>query len=157
MILKKNISIFLIIIFSFTLLSCNKKIKKYKDLNEVLYENILKQEPNEYMIFVISNTCAACEELESLICKYANVAKTNNLPQIYCLNLSNNQSNSLIINEDDSAYGYFVGTTNYLDVKISQTPALLIVKDGKIDTFISSKVTSTPKNDIKEYIEKLIQ
>ena len=101
----------------------------------------------------MSNTCKACEDIKNDIFSYANKAKTNSeLPPIYYINISNVSKNNGLVTEDDSSYEYFVGTTNYTDIKITATPALIIITNGKVENFISSKVTQTTKSDIQNYL-----
>ena len=77
---------------------------------------------------------------------------------IFALNSSNTRVNKgLIATGGDNSYSDFKNTSNYLDIQISTTPALIIVKDGKVSDYISTKVTKTPKTDIKEYMKNLMK
>lgn len=144
--------LFLIIIL-ISLSSCNKKINKHKQLNEIAYSDILLQKEDRYLVYIMSNTCKACEDIKNDIFSYAKKAKTNSeLPPIYYINISNVSKNNGLVTEDDSSYEYFVGTTNYTDIKITATPALIIITNGKVENFISSKVTQTTKSDIQNYL-----
>ena len=137
--------LFLIIIL-ISLSSCNKKINKYKQLNEIAYSDILLQKEDRYLVYIMSNTCKACEDIKNDIFSYANKAKTNSeLPPIYYINISNVSKNNGLVTEDDSSYEYFVGTTNYTDIKITATPALIIITNGKVViTLISSTSLISP-------------
>ena len=105
------------------------------------------------------DNCSACEELEELLCQYATKAKNKkSYMPIFALNSSNTRVNKgLIATGGDNSYSDFKNTSNYLDIQISTTPALIIVKDGKVSDYISTKVTKTPKTDIKEYMNNLMK
>ena len=55
--------LFLIIILV-SLSSCNK-INKYKQLNEIAYSDILLQKEDKYLVYIMSNTCKACEDIKN--------------------------------------------------------------------------------------------
>jgi thymidine kinase len=57
----------------------------------------------------------------------------------------------------DESYDNFVNTTNYQDIHISTTPVLIIVNNGKVTKFISSKTTYYPKTEIETYITNLMK
>lgn len=56
--------LFLIIILV-SLSSCNK-INKYKQLNEIAYSDILLQKEDRYLVYFMSNTCKACEDIKMI-------------------------------------------------------------------------------------------
>lgn len=140
----------------FMMSSCSKA-KSYKDIKSVAYASILSQKESSYMVFLYGDTCVACEELEELICKYANAAsKDDSKKRLYVLNTSNTRVNKGIIAEGgDDSFTSFIGTANYEDIKIATTPALICVQNGQVSYYISTKLTQTPKSDIRKYIEKL--
>lgn len=138
---------------------CQKKveIKTYSQMDQVIYPALLSQEEKSYLVFFYGNTCSACEELEPLLCEYASLAKNKKgyMP-LYCLNTSNNRVNEgIIATEGDDSYENFVGTNIYNQIKIATTPALIVVEQGRVTKVISTKVTQTPKTDIKTYITNL--
>lgn len=140
------------------ILSSCGKVKSYKDIKSVVYASILTQKEDRYMVFLYGDTCSACEELQELICKYVAVASSDSTkPKLYVLNTSNTRVNKGIVAEGgDDSYTSFIGTTNYEDIKIATTPALIFVEDGKVSSYISTKLTQTPKSDIRKYIESLL-
>lgn len=150
------------IVFPFfsTLISCKKSssINSYSEMDRIIYQSILSKE-NDYMVFIYGDSCSACEELEELLCQYATKAKNKkSYMSLFALNSSNTRVNKgLIATEGDDSYSDFKNTSNWEDIHISTTPALIIVKDGKVSDYISTKVTKTPKTDIKEYINNLMK
>lgn len=164
---KKITKILSIFIFIFVLAmqtSCKKKetpttdeITKYNEISSINYKDILSKN-GKYYVFIMGNTCEACEELASLICEYANLAKkypTGYYP-IYCLNSDDTENNGDIIAKDgDDSYANFQGTKNYEDIKIATTPGFLVIENGRVTKLISTKVTTEPKTEIKSYIERL--
>lgn len=141
------------------LVGCQKKveIKTYSQMDQVIYPALLSQEEKSYLVFFYGNTCSACEELEPVLCEYASLAKNKKgyLP-LYCLNTSNNRVNEgVIATGGDESYENFVGTSVYSHIKIATTPALILVENGRVTKLISTKLTQTPKTDIKNYITSL--
>lgn len=150
----------IIVLFISTLISCkkNSSIHSYSEMDRIIYQSILSKEDN-YLVFIYGDNCIACEELEELLCQYATKAKNKkSYMPIFALNSSNTRVNKgLIATGGDDSYSDFKNTSNYLDIQISTTPALIIVKDGKVSDYISTKVTKTPKTDIKEYMNNLMK
>ena len=149
----------LIIPILFGLTSCKKnKIEEFKDLETVVYQSILSQE-GKYMVFIYGDNCTYCEKLKPTILEYARFARKNkNEMKIYGLNSSNTRVNKgLIATGGDESYDNFVNTTNYQDIHISTTPVLIIVNNGKVTKFISSKTTYYPKTEIENYINNLMK
>lgn len=132
-------------------------ITKYNEISSIYYEDILAKS-GKYYVFIMGNTCEACEELESLICQYATLVQkypTGYYP-IYCLNSDDTENNGDIIAKDgDESYANFQGTKNYQNIKISTTPGFLVIENGRVTKLISTKVTEEPKTEIKSYIEGL--
>ena len=145
-------------ILSCCILSSCGKTKSYKDIKSVAYASILKEKEDIYMVFLYGDTCTACEELQELICKYVTVANNDSTKtKLYVLNTSNIRVNKgIIASGGDDSYTSFIGTTNYEDIKIATTPALICVEDGQVSSYISTKLTQTPKSDIRKYIESLL-
>lgn len=152
------ISIFMISIL-FGLTSCKKnKIEEFKDLETVVYQSILAQD-GKYMVFIYGDNCTYCEKLKPTIIQYAKYSlKNKDSIKIYGLNSSNTRVNKgLIATGGDESYDSFVNTTNYQDIHISTTPVLIIVNNGKVTKFISSKTTYYPKTEIETYITNLMK
>lgn len=152
------IFLFIVTILS-SLVSCKKnKIEEFSDLETIVYQSILSQE-GKYMVFIYGDNCNYCEKLKPTILEYANLAKKNKeYIDIYGLNSSNTRVNKgLIATGGDESYDNFVNTTNYKDVHISTTPVLIIVNNGKVTKFISSKTTYYPKTEIENYIKNLMK
>lgn len=148
-------NILLLIMTLLSLASCSK-VNSYKQLNEISYDSILSQKESNYLVYIMSNTCKVCEDIQDDIFSYATKAKQReDMPSMYYINISNVAKNKDIITDDDSSYEYFVGTSNYTDIKITATPALIIIEEGKVEYFISSKNTQTSKSDIKNYLIEL--
>ncbi len=156
----KYLFIVFAIILSATLGGCKKvePITNYGEADHVIYNGLLN-ENGDYLVFIYGNDCSACAELEDLLCEYAtkSLVKKDYL-DFYVLNSSNTRVNKgLIATEGDDSYSDFTNTGNYQDIKISTTPALIVVEDGRVSDYISTKVSTTPKTDIKEYIEDLMK
>ena len=161
--MTKKVGYLLICIFMLSILfgltSCKKnKIEDFEDLETIVYQSILSQE-GKYMVFIYGDNCHFCEMLKPTIIEYANFARKNKKEmQIYGLNSSNTRVNKgLIATGGDESYGNFVNTTNYQDVHISTTPVLIIVNNGKVTKFISSKTTYYPKTEIEKFITNLMK
>lgn len=146
--------IFLFILFlCFSLTSC-KKIESYGDMDSIIHQNILTKE-GKYLVFIYGDNCSFCEKLEPTIFEYATLAKKKKVLPIYALNASNTKLNpELVKNTDD--YDDFKGTTNYRDIHIATTPALIVIEDGCVERYISSKTTIQPMSEIKSYINRLM-
>lgn len=159
----KKATIILICIISlislFTFSSC-KKIKDFSDMESIIYPAILSEEGNsdgKYFIFIYGDNCTYCEELLPLLCEYANMTKKNKeMIPLYALNSSNTRVNVGLIKDDDSEFDDFLGTSNWEDIHIANTPALILVEKGVVKKYISSKTTQRPKTEIKEYITKVM-
>ncbi len=160
--MRRKISRILIILFvsltMFTLTSCNKKVKEFKDMNTIIYPAMLNED-GKYLIFIYGDNCYYCEQLKPIITKYATLAnKKKDYYPIYGLNSSNTRVNKgLIATGGDESYDDFRNTTNYEDIHISTTPVLIIVNEGKVTSYISSKTTLYPKTEIQEYITGLMK
>lgn len=159
----RKVSYLLITLFivsiSFGLTSCKKnKVKEFKDLETVVYQSILSQS-GKYMVFIYGDNCNYCEILKPTILEYAKyVNKNKDAIKIYGLNSSNTRVNKgLIATGGDESYDNFVNTTNYQDIHISTTPVLIIVNNGKVTKYISSKTTYYPKTEIETYITNLMK
>lgn len=150
--------IFLLMI-TFVLTGCKKNevITNYSEMDRIIYKSVLSNS-NKYLVFIYGNTCSACEELEPLIAEYATLAKNNNkkYSPLYVMNASSTRLNKGLVLED-SEYDDFRGTTNYEDIHIATTPALLVIENHKVIKYISTKVTTKPKTEIKEYISALMK
>lgn len=136
----------------------NTDITKYSQINTTTYKNVLKTTSGKYFVFIMGNTCSACEELESVICEYATLVKDKpgGYVPLYLLNVSDTENNGDIIATDgDDSYSNFQGTTNYENIKITDTPGFLVVENGRVTKLISTKVTEEPKSEIKAFIESL--
>ena len=152
------ISVFIISIL-FGLTSCRKnKIEEFKDLETIVYQSILAQE-GKYMVFIYGDNCYYCDKLKPTILEYAKFAlKDKKQIKIYGLNSSNTRVNKgLIATDGDDSYEDFLYTTNYQDIHISTTPVLIIVNNGKVTKFISSKTTLYPKTEIENYLKGLMK
>ena len=159
----RKVSFLLILFFMasilFGLTSCKKnKIEEFNDLETVIYQSILAQE-GKYMVFIYGDNCHFCEMLKPKILEYARYSlKKKDAIKIYGLNSSNTRVNKgLIATGGDDSYDNFVNTTNYQDIHISTTPVLIIVNNGKVTKFISSKTTYYPKTEIETYITNLMK
>lgn len=157
----KRISCFLLImcllISTCYLTSCQKRIDDFDDMDAIIYPAILSQE-GKYLVFIYGDNCTFCEQLKPTIFKYANLAKKNDYYPIYGLNSSNTRVNKgLIATGGDSSYDDFRNTTNYSDIHISTTPVLIVVNNGKVSSYISSKTTYYPKTEIQEYLTSLMK
>ena len=159
----RKVSFLLILFFMasilFGLTSCKKnKIEEFNDLETVIYQSILAQE-GKYMVFIYGDNCHFCEMLKPKILEYARYSlKRKDAIKIYGLNSSNTRVNKgLIATGGDDSYDNFVNTTNYQDIHISTTPVLIIVNNGKVTKFISSKTTYYPKTEIETYITNLMK
>lgn len=168
---KKLTRIFGLLVFILALsfgTSCKKKetptddsITKYSEIATINYKEVLSKN-GTYYVFIMGNTCTACEELEETLCQYATLAKKspNSYYPLYCLNSDDTENNGAIIvkGEDgkdaDDLYPNFQGTKNYEDIKISTTPGLLVVENGRVTKLISTKTTEEPKTEIKTFFEK---
>lgn len=168
--MKKIFKSLLVLMFSFLIIlpvGCHKnnndddpnKISKYGEMETIYYKEILNKTSSKYFVFIMGNTCVACEELESDICSYATLAKkypTSYFP-IYCLNSSDTSNNGdLIAKDGDDSYANFQGTNDYEKIKISTTPGLLVIEKGRVTKFITTKVTNEPKTEIRNYIKGLM-
>lgn len=159
--LAKILGVFLLVMVLAMQTSCKKPteentdITKYSQIDTTTYKNVLKTTNGKYFVFIMGNTCTACEELESVICKYATLVKDKpgGYVPIYLLNVSDTENNGDIVAKEDSEYGNFQGTTNYEDIKITDTPGFLVVENGRVTKLISTKVTEEPKSEIKTFIE----
>ena len=73
----------------------------------------------------------------------------------FVVNADNKRSNNGLVKNDDE-YDDFTNTTDYTEIHIATTPALIIVKNGSVSNFISSKKTQTPASEIRSYIQNLM-
>lgn len=156
----KHLLIIMIFMSSILMFTSCKKAEEYSDLKKITHKEILNQKGNKdgtYYVVIYSTTCSNCEELEPYVINYYNfINKKNNCfvkkyPPLYVLNLNATKDNP-DIKASDSDYSNFTGTSNYLDVKFSAAPALIIVTNGVVEKLISSKVTNRPKTDIKNLL-----
>lgn len=156
---KIILCIFLVMI-TFVLTSCKEKvtISSYSEMDKIIYQSVLSND-DKYLVFIYGNNCSACEELEPTIASYATLAKNNSkkhLP-LYVLNSSNTRVNKgLVASGGDSSYNDFIGTSNYEDIHIATTPALLVIENHRVVKYISTKITTKPKTEIKEYFLELM-
>ena len=160
--INKNYKIILLVfllMITFTMTSCKKSvtIEKYSEMDRIIYKSVLSNS-DRYLVFIYGNDCSACEELEPTIAKYATLSKNNSkkYTPLYVMNASSTRLNKGLI-KNDSEYDSFVGTTNYEDIHIATTPALLVIENHKVIKYISTKVTTKPKTDIKEYFTELMK
>lgn len=161
----RKVSFLLLIICSFLSLfvSTSCKVERFKDLKTIEYSSILSQK-GDYIVFIYGDNCYYCEQLKPIILEYANLAnKKRKMMKIYGLNSSNTRDNEGLIPEipegckdPDDLYDDFLNTTNYEDIHIVTTPALIVVEDGTVTKYISSKTTYYPKTNIQEYIASLM-
>lgn len=140
---------------------CKEKvtIEEFGEMDSIIYNGLLTKD-GRYLVFIYGNTCSACEELEPTIAEYATLAKNNSkkYTPLYVLNSSNTRVNKGIIAiEGDSSYDDFLGTTDYTKIKIMTTPALIVVENHKVVKYISTKLTTRPKTEIKEYFLGLMK
>lgn len=154
----KRILVFLIFLIAVINFSSCKTIKKYNDINSTTYENILNElgnKDNKYYVVVYSTTCKYCIDLEPYLIDYYKKTnkKTSNLPKLYVLCVDN-KVNQEIQAESDEEYDNFVETTNYQDIKFSAEPGLIEVTNKKVTYLISSKTTTKPYTDIKNFLNE---
>lgn len=157
---KKIILYIFLVMITFVLTSCKKKItiSNYSEMDKIIYQSVLNND-DKYLVFIYGDTCTACEELEPTIASYATLFANNSNKYwpLYVLNSSNTRVNKgLIASDGDSSYGDFIGTTKYEDIHIATTPALLVIDNHKVVKYISTKLTTKPKTEIKEYFLELM-
>lgn len=155
----KRLFIIMISIVS-VLISTSCKVDGYEDIKKVTHQEILNQTGNDdgtYYVIIYSTTCTYCEELEPNVVEYYNFIKKKNscskkYPPLYALNLNATKDNP-DIKASDSEYTNFTGTNDYQKIKFSAAPALIVVTNGVVEKLISSKVTNSPKTDIKNLLK----
>lgn len=159
----KKLLFTLICIFSVinvvVLTSC-KKVKDFSDIQTIIYPSILKGEgnsANKYFVFIYGDVCTYCEELLPTVCEYVNLTKKQkDMIPLYVLNASNTRVNKGLVSSSDAEIKDFIATKNYEDIHIANTPALILVDDGMVTYYISSKTTQRPKTEIEQYLKKVM-
>ena len=152
--MKKTVLLSILMIFMlFSLTSC--KVKKYSQIEEVKYEYILSKSnlsaTSSYYVLVYRNGCAICEEVEPIVCEYANIVKQNpSIDKIYVLNKSDKKNNGGISAGAGVVVNTGLGATSYKDIKLATAPVLLKIKAGKVVALYDTKT------EIKAQLNSLI-
>lgn len=127
-----KLSRFIVSVLSIGLLaSCSQSentsesFKAYKDFevvvnNSITWPEILKQEEENYIIFLYSETCAYCHEMQQEVVDFAITCPL----KTYFLNTS---ENTVPIKEDK-----VINVKNYEEASITGTPTILEVNDATI-------------------------
>lgn len=153
--MKKKIILLLLIISILSITGCKKEdITSYKTMDGVIYSGILNQKYDQYYVIFYATGCTYCEELSSTVITYANYSKNKKsaIP-IFSLNLSEKRVNSGINSTSDDEYDDFIHTNDYTKIRFTNAPGIILVKNGQVEKYISSKTTLKPMSEIKALLE----
>ncbi|MDD3437674.1 MAG: hypothetical protein PHC64_11035 [Candidatus Gastranaerophilales bacterium] len=116
--------ILIIVLFLLILCGCNTD----SDIPVITQGDIFEIEAEEYYVLFVKDGCGGCEKIKPDAIKYHRSAfvKTK-LPKIYLVNVSDPTNQGIIGKEDN-----LEGVTDLIDLKITRTPTLIVIKDGKI-------------------------
>ena len=93
--------------------------------NSIKWPEILNQEEKSYIIFLYSETCAYCHEMQEEVVDFATTCPL----KTYFLNVG---ENAVPIDSDKK-----IGITNYEEASINGTPSILEVENATITANIS--------------------
>lgn len=154
--MKKILILFVILICLFGVSSCEKEMA-YDDMDKVTYETLLNL-PGSYIVVAYQANCPNCEKLKSVISDYIDYAEENKSAMpIYAINVNLAINKKMLLKQDESYPSNMVGTTDYKDIKVKATPAIMVVKNKKLTKLISDYNTTTPVTDGKTYFQELMK
>lgn len=134
---KKRIFLFLLFITFFSLSSCQKVVKSYEDMNEIVYRSIFAQKGNSYYVYFYrpyvseNNNCPACERVKDVIFDYAN----RQLYPIYLINTNNKKINEGMMKSchpGEDCDNVALNAKVYTDISIATVPYLILIQNGQV-------------------------
>lgn len=116
--------IILIILLAFIITGC----KGNKEIPEISAEDIFDIDSEEYYVLFVKDDCAGCERIKPVATKYHRdtFLRPSN-PKLYIVNLTD-PANKIIIGDED----ILDGTSSIDELRLTRTPTLIIIKDGKV-------------------------
>lgn len=113
----------------------NSELKAFSDFeivtsHTILWKDLLNQEYEQYVVFIYSETCSHCHEIQDEIIAFAQ----DNIHKIYFIDTRNDQDVSIIKDIEPTYYA-----TDIKDIGILGTPSLLEISEATLTANIAGK------------------
>lgn len=154
--MKKILILIIVFICLLGISSCKEELN-YDDMDKVTYETMLNLS-GSYIVVAYQANCPNCEKLKGVIAEYIKYAENNKSAMpIYAINVNLAINKKMLLKAGESYPTNMVGTSNYKNIKVKATPAIMVVKNKTLTKLISDYNTSTPVTEGKEYFQSLMK
>ena len=161
--MKRIVLMVFLFIIVISLLACKKK-NEYLDLSELTESQIFTQSEDEYLVYFHKDNCNGCESIKTDVLHYNYLSsKDDNLVKIYGMNLQKEDETKALIyrtytglsGQGDEGTFYVNTVTNWYDLYIAATPALIVIKTN--DGVKKAHFITYGASNISSYLEGLYE